>query len=122
MSESEYKLESKSNMESVLSDNQSPPPIPFLSLLPPPPYEMSRQEAELEQIIKQNQKQLTALQVQLQALAGVQREVGVGAATNIQVVMPPVFNGTSLKVSGFVTAYKLYIRMKIRRAAVEKQI
>ena len=33
-----------------------------------------------------------------------------------------MFDGTSSKVSGFVIACKLYIRMKIREAAVEEQI
>ena len=31
-------------------------------------------------------------------------------------------DGTSSKVSGFVTAYKLYIRMRMREAVVEEQI
>jgi len=38
------------------------------------------------------------------------------------VVKPPTFNGEVGKVSGFLTAYKLYIRMRIRDAAVEEQI
>ena len=33
-----------------------------------------------------------------------------------------MFDGTSSKVSGFVTAYKLYIRMRMREAVVEEQI
>ena len=35
---------------------------------------------------------------------------------------PQVFNGALEKVLEFVMAYKLYIRMKIRRIAVKEQI
>ena len=48
------------------------------------------------------------------------RKVGGGAATNTKVAKPQVFDGTSSKVSGFVMAYKLYIRIKMRETAVEE--
>jgi len=39
-----------------------------------------------------------------------------------EVVRPQIFDGTSSNVSGFVTAYRLYIRIKMWEAAVEEQI
>ena len=44
------------------------------------------------------------------------------AVMSTEVVKLQTFNETSSKVSGFVTAYRLYIRMKMRGAAVEEQI
>ena len=39
--------------------------------------------------------------------------------TNIEIAKPLVFNGEAGKVGGFITVYRLYLRMKIR---VEKKI
>ena len=63
------------------------------------------------------------MQAQFQALA--ERKVGgVGVAVVIstEVARLQVFDRTLSKVSGFVTACRLYIRMKMRRITVEEQI
>ena len=66
------------------------------------------------------------MQVQIQALlAGgvggqVEREKGTGGGA--EVVKPQIFDGTSTKVGGFIVACKLYIRMRLRRELVERQV
>ena len=41
--------------------------------------------------------------------------------SNVDMAKLPIF-GEMSKVSGFLTAYKLYIRIRMRDAAVEKQV
>jgi len=42
--------------------------------------------------------------------------------SNIKVAKPQIFNGESEKVSKFLIAYKLYIRMRMRNIVVEEQM
>ena len=60
------------------------------------------------------------MQVQIQALlaavAGGRREAGI---ENIEVARPQLFDGTPLKVAGFVIGCKLYIKNKLVGATVE---
>jgi len=79
-------------------------------------------------IIRQQQEQLAAMQVQIQVLlAGgvggreaISRKVGRGGGA--EVAKPQIFDGMTSKVAGFISVYKLYIRMRLREELVEGQI
>ena len=127
-SSSDYESKSKTSTSSaLLLYTSSPPPlaspIPIDSL---PHYNMS--QLNLHKIIRQQQEQLAAIQAQIQALlvggAGggemAPREVGRGGG--VEVAKLQIFDGTIVRVAGFITAYKLYIRMRMREEMVEGQI
>jgi len=42
--------------------------------------------------------------------------------SHVEVAKPAIFNGETGKVGGFVTACRLYLRMKMREATVEEQV
>jgi len=40
---------------------------------------------------------------------------GLNTESNIKVAKPPTFNGSTNRVSGFIMACRLYLRMRIRK-------
>jgi len=84
-------------------------------------------EINLHKIICQQQKQLAAMQVQIQALLAAtgrtEREMmGPNMGPHMKVAKLAIFNGEAEKVGEFVIACRLYLRMKMREATVEKQV
>jgi len=71
------------------------------------------------------------MQAQIQALlaagaggaGGMERgTMGSNIGSHVEVAKPAIFNGEIGKVGGFVTACRLYLRMKMRKAMVEEQV
>ena len=72
---------------------------------------------------------MAAMQVQIQALlaAGATGEEGREATGSnlgpqMEVAKPSIFSGEAGRVGGFVTACRLYLRMKMREATVKEQV
>ena len=71
---------------------------------------------------------MTAMQAQIQALLAAQGGAGGGGAEKgstgpkVEVATPAIFNGEAAKVGGFITACRLFVRMKLRGATVEEQV
>ena len=83
------------------------------------------QQINLHEIIRQQQEQLAAMQVQIQALLAAEEggaATGPNAGPSMKVAKPAIFNGEAGRVGGFIMACKLYIRMKLRGNTVEEQI
>jgi len=50
------------------------------------------------------------------------RGVGGGISAATEMAKPQTFDGTPSKVSGFIGACKLYVKMRLREASVEEQV
>jgi len=86
-------------------------------------------QINLHEIIQQQQEQLAAMQVQIQALLAVQGGAGAGGAVigsntgpSMEVAKLAIFNGEAGKVGGFIMACRLYLKMKMRGTSVEEQV
>jgi len=86
-------------------------------------------QISLHEVIQQQQEQLAAIQAQIQALLAAAEGAGAGSAEigsnmgpHMKMAKPAIFNGEAGKVEGFITACKLFLRMKLRGATVEKQV
>ena len=125
-SSSEYESDTETSAGSVLPLYTSllPPPSPPIDS--PPPYPTMSQH-DLHAIICQQQEQLAAMQAQIQALlaaggGGAGGEEKRMTGPKVEVAIPAIFNREAGKVGGFVTVCRLYLRMKMREATVEKQV
>jgi len=118
ISESEYESEAESSTGLVLLAQGSQPIPPPLTSPSPPPYTMS--QSDYPAIIWQLQEQIATLTAQVEGAAG--RGVGGGASAATEVAKPQTFDRTPSKVSRFVRACKLYIKIRLRESSVEEQV
>ena len=72
---------------------------------------------------------MAAIQVQIQALLAAQGGAGVGreatgsnVGSHMEMAKPAIFNREAAKVGGFITACRLFLRIKMRGATVEEQV
>ena len=83
-------------------------------------------QINFQEIIRQQQEQMAVMQAQIQALlaaAGGERgAMGSNMESHMEVAKPAIFNGEAGRVGGFITACKLYIKMKLRGNTVEEQV
>ena len=62
------------------------------------------------------------MQAQIQALLVAGGGGAERTGPKVEVAMPAIFNGEAGKVGGFITACRLFLRMKLRGATVEEQV
>jgi len=83
-------------------------------------------QLNFQEIIRQQQEQMAVMQAQIQALLAAQgagREaMGSNMGSHMEVAKPAIFNGEVAKVGGFITACRLFLRMKMRGSTVEEQV
>jgi len=86
-------------------------------------------QLNFQEIIRQQQEQMAVMQAQIQALlaaqggAGARGEaIGSNMGSHMEVAKPAIFNRETERVGGFITACRLYIKMKLRGNTVEEQI
>ena len=108
-SSSEYESENETSTRSALSLYTSSLPI-----LPPP----SSLLLLLSPSLQYNMSQCSSINYK-QGGGATERS---NAGPNIKVARPPIFSGETRNVAGFLTIYKLFLKMKIRGVAVEEQI
>ena len=69
---------------------------------------------------------MAVMQAQIQALlaaAGGERgAVGPNTGSHMEVAKPAIFSGEAGRVGGFITACRLYIKMRLRGNTVEEQV
>ena len=117
----EYESESKTSTGSALSLYNSPLPLSPPIDSPPPYHNIS--QINLHEIIQQQQEQLAAMQAQIQALLAVTgAAAGIVAGPYMKVAKLAIFNRKTEKVREFIMACRLFLKMKLRGAMVEKQV
>jgi len=82
-------------------------------------------QLNFQEIIRQQQEQMAVMQAQIQALlaqaGGAGGERGT-TGSNMEVAKPAIFNGEAGRVGGFITACRLYIKIRLRGNTVEEQV
>jgi len=107
----------------------SSPPLLTTTIDSPPAYN-NMSQINLHEIIRQQQEQLVAMQVQIQVLLAGGEGVGstergmirFNLRPQMEVAKPAIFNGEAGMVGGFMIACRLYLKMKMKEVTVEEQV